>query len=131
MVAMPTKGLAYAGMTELWSCYRKTSALRVLCITIQSSVKPSMFNMCDDNSDVFSNLSANTPDTVVVNEGGREVLILEVGCTFDSSLEEAFLTKILKYQQLKQTISQLGYKCTLLLLYVHIWQSRSCSQVGG
>ena len=50
----------------------------------------------------------------VVNESRREVFILEVGCTFDHSLEEAFLTKMLKYQQLKQTISQLGYKCTLI-----------------
>ena len=73
-----------------------------------------MFILCDDDSDVFSNISANTPDVVVVNESRREVFILEVGCTFDHSLEEAFLTKMLKYQQLKQTISQLGYKCTLL-----------------
>ena len=78
------------------------------------TVKPSMFSLCD-NPEVFSNISANTPDVVVVDEGSREVLILEVGCTFDYSLEEAYLTKIVKYQQLKQTISQLGYRCTLLV----------------
>ena len=43
------------------------------------------------------------------------MLILEVGCTFDHSLEEAFSTKILKYQQLEQAISQLGYRCKLLV----------------
>lgn len=78
-------------------------------------VKPSMFNLCNDDSDVFLNIPANTPDVVVVNEHRREVFVLEVGCTFDHSLEEAFLTKIMKYQQLVQTISQLGYRCQLLV----------------
>ena len=72
-----------------------------------STVQPSMFNLCNDDF-VFSNISANTPDVIAVNENHREVFILEVGCTFDYSLEEAFLTKVLKYHQLEQTISQLG-----------------------
>ena len=38
-----------------------------------------------------------------------EVFILEVGVTFDYSLEEAFLTKVLKCHQLEQALSQLGY----------------------
>ena len=79
-----------------------------------SAVKPSMFSLCNDDS-AFSNISANTPDVIVVNENHREVFILEVGCTFDYSLEEAFLTKVLKYHQLEQTISQLGYRCKLLI----------------
>ena len=78
-------------------------------------VKPSMFSLCSDDSDVLSNIPANTPDVVVVNENLREVFVLEVGCTFDHSLEEAFLTKMLKYEQLKQTISQLGYNCKLIV----------------
>ena len=41
--------------------------------------------------------------------------ILEVACTFDHSLEETFLTKVLKYQRLKDAIIQLGYKCKLLV----------------
>ena len=64
---------------------------------------------------MFSNISANTPDVVLVDEINRELLILEIGCTFDYSLEEAFSTKMLKYLQLTQTISQLGYKCKLLV----------------
>ena len=79
-----------------------------------STVKPSMFSLCNDDS-VFSNISANTPDVIVVNETHKEVFILEVGCTFDYSLEEAFLTKVLKYNQLEQTIAQLGYRCKLLV----------------
>ena len=75
-----------------------------------STVKPSMFSRCSKDSEVFSNFSANTPDAVIVNEIHREVFVLEVGCTFDHSLEEAFSTKILKYQQLEQAITQLGYK---------------------
>ena len=42
----------------------------------------------------FSNDAANTPDVVVVDEGSREVTILEVGCAFDYSLEEAFLPRL-------------------------------------
>ena len=79
-----------------------------------STVKPHMFSLCSD-SEVFSIISANTPDAIIISEIHREVLILEVGCTFDYSLEEAFSTKILKYQQLEQAITQLGYKCKLLV----------------
>ncbi len=79
-----------------------------------STVKPSMFSLCSNDS-VFSNITANTPNVVVVIENHKEVFILEVGCTFDYSLEEAFLTKVLKYQQMEQTILQLGYKCKLLI----------------
>ena len=45
-----------------------------------SMVKPSMFSLCNDDSDVFSNIPANTPDVVVVNENLREVFVLEQGC---------------------------------------------------
>ncbi len=79
-----------------------------------ATVKPSMFSLCNNDA-VFSNVTANTPAVVVVSESHREVFVLEVGCTFDYSLEEAFLTKVLKYQQLEQTFSQLGYKCKLLV----------------
>ena len=58
-----------------------------------------MFSLCDDNS-VFCDIQANTPDVVIIDEENREVLILEVGCTFDHSLEEAFSTKMVKYQLL-------------------------------
>ena len=50
------------------------------------------------------------------DEDCRQVTIIEVGCTFDHSLEEAFLTKVLKYQQLKNVISQAGYECKLIVL---------------
>ena len=80
----------------------------------RSTVRLSMFKLCNDDS-VFSNLSAKTPDVIAVNENHREVFILEVGCTLDYSLEKAFLTKMLKYHQLEQTISQLGYRCKLLV----------------
>ncbi len=54
-------------------------------------------------------LSANTPEVVVINEECREVFVLEVACTFDSSMEEAFMTKVIKYQPLLNTISEIGY----------------------
>ncbi len=55
-------------------------------------VKPSMFQCLSNNSDMFSDLSANTPDVVVINEECREVFVLEIACTFDSSMEEAFIS---------------------------------------
>ena len=48
-----------------------------------TAVRPNMFTLCNDDSDVFSNISANTPDVILVNEIHREVLILEIACTFD------------------------------------------------
>ena len=78
-------------------------------------VSPDMFILCNNEVDNFSNVTANTPDVIVVNEESREVTILEVGCTFDYSLEEAFLAKVLKYQLLKNEIEQLGYNCKLLV----------------
>ena len=53
-----------------------------------SRVKPEMFQ-CND-SHVFANITADTPDVIVIDENSREVFLLEVGCAFDSSLEEAF-----------------------------------------
>ncbi len=51
-----------------------------------SSVKPSMFQYLSNNSEMFSDLSASTPDVVVINEECREVFVLEIACTFDSSM---------------------------------------------
>ena len=81
-----------------------------------SRVLSSMFHLCNQEQNVFQDITANTPDAVFVDEDCREVNIIEVGCTFDHSLEEAFLTKVLKYQQLKNAISQTGYQCKLIVL---------------
>ncbi len=53
-----------------------------------SSVNPSMFQYLNNNSEMFSDLSANTPDVVVIDEECREVFVLEIACTFNSSMEE-------------------------------------------
>ena len=101
-----------------------------------SCVKPSMFQLCTENPEIFAHLSANTPDVVVVNEGSKTVSILEVACTFDSSLEEAFMTKVIKYQPLLQTITELGYRCNLLVFifgslgHVHRLVVRGFQQLG-
>lgn len=47
------------------------------------------------------------------------MLVIEVGGTFDHSLKEASLTKLVQYQQLKSTVSQVDYKCQLF--YFYIW----------
>ncbi len=46
-----------------------------------SCVKPSMFQYLSDNSEIISDLSAITPDVVVINEDCREVFVLEIACT--------------------------------------------------
>ncbi len=74
-----------------------------------------MFQYLNDNSEMFSDLSANTPDVDVINEECREVFVLEIACTFDSSMEEAFLTKVIKYQPLQNVISEIGYRGRLLV----------------
>ena len=57
-------------------------------------------------------------------------------CTFDSGLEEAFMTKVIKYQQLLQAITQLGYRCNLLVFifgslgHVHRLVVRGLQQLG-
>ena len=72
----------------------------------------------------------------MINEDSREVFLLEVGCTFDSNLEAAFVTKQLKYQPLVQAISQLGYKCQLIVLifgslgHVHRLVVRGLRMIG-
>ncbi len=66
-------------------------------IYIYSCVKSTKFKLCNNENNTFSNFTVNTPDiVVVVDEDSREVTILEVSCTFDYSLEEAFATKVLK-----------------------------------
>jgi len=53
---------------------------------------------------------ANTPDIVVVNEDISEVFVVEFACTFDYGMEEAFVTKMIKYQPLLNIISEFGYQ---------------------
>ena len=81
-----------------------------------SCVSTNMFRHNNGN-DAFSDVTANTPDIVVVDEDSKEVTILEVACTFDHSLEEAFLTKVLKYQRLRDAVIQgtnVNYSCSYL-----------------
>ena len=85
---------------------------------------------------VFASLTANTPDVVVVDEESREVSVLEMACTFDPSLEEAFMTKVIKYQPLLNTISELGYRCRLFVFifgslgHTHRLVVRGLQQLG-
>ena len=101
-----------------------------------SSVKASMFQHGSSNSDAFSHLSATTPDVIVVNEELSEVFILEVACTFDSSMEEAFMTKLIKYQPLLNSISEIGYRGRLLVFifgslgHTHRLVVRGLQQLG-
>ena len=66
-----------------------------------------MFQHFSSNHSTFLHLVDNTPDVVIIIKESSEVHILEVGCSFDSSMEEAFYPKVVKYQALLNTISEL------------------------
>ncbi|XP_038846178.1 rho GTPase-activating protein 44-like [Salvelinus namaycush] len=49
-------------------------------------------------------------DVVVLGAGQGEVIILEVGCSFDGYMEQAFADKLLKYQPLVARLDSLGWR---------------------
>lgn len=109
MVVMLLKACTYADVTGLWARYWKLSALPwdpwSSCANI-ALWSPAGSFFCAILLLVFCNISANSLDTVVVNESSGELLILEVDCTFSHNLEKAFFTfRLLTYQQLQHTVS--------------------------
>lgn len=50
----------------------------------------------------------NKPDIVVLVGAQREVLVLEVTCSFDCSMEQVFSEMLLKYQPIKSCLDSLG-----------------------
>ena len=74
-----------------------------------------MFNLCHNDDHAFPHVTANTPDVVFIDEESRDVTILEVSCAFDSNLDNAFMSKVLKYEPLREVIVQLGYKCKIIV----------------
>ena len=57
----------------------------------------------------------STPD-VVVRGGQGEVLILEMGCSFDGYVEQVFTNKLRKYQPLMACLDNLRCRCKLVPL---------------
>lgn len=55
-------------------------------------------------------------DMFDVGRGRMEVLISEVGCSFDSYMEQAFAHKLLKYQPFVSHLNSLGYQGKLVML---------------
>lgn len=55
----------------------------------------------------------NTPDITFVNGDRREVLILEISCSFVLYMEQAFLDELAKYQPLAECVRGLSYVCQL------------------
>ncbi len=64
------------------------------------------------------------------------MFVLEIACTFDSSMEEAFMTKVIKYQPLLNIISEIGYQGRLLVFifgslgHTHRLVVRGLQQLG-
>ena len=84
-------------------------------VSIYCVVWQQMFSRCFAETSVFSNWKATRPDIVIIDENNRNVFILEVGCCFDSCLEEAY-KKLVKYNPVVQQKSGLGYKSQYLVL---------------
>ncbi len=80
-----------------------------------SHVSNTMFTLCNVEYDVFQMLQLIHDVLVVDEEDSSEVTILEVGCTFDYSLEDACRTRVLTYQLLIDVIIQHGFKCKFLV----------------
>jgi len=56
------------------------------------------------------------PHIVVVNELSKNVLILEVGCCFDTNMDLCFSENMLKYQSLTNALAVCGHSTKLILL---------------
>ena len=82
--------------TNLPSIFPSAVSIHANCF-----VKRQMFSLCRSD--------------IVIMDERNNIVFLEVGCCFDSSLEEAYLTKLVKYQPPVQQISGSAYKCPFLV----------------
>lgn len=73
-----------------------------------------MFNLRNNDTNIFHHESADTPDDLV-DEESREVTNAGGSCTPDSSVEEAFVRKALQYKPLVTALEQHDYCCRLLV----------------
>jgi hypothetical protein len=77
------------------------------------------FNCAENNNTTFSNVQ-NTPDITIVDVSNKNVTIVELACCFDFYMDFymdlCFNTKLLKYQPLVNSITNLGFNCTLIIL---------------
>lgn len=98
-------------------------------------LKSQMFAL-NQNPTAFNGLNATKPDITIIDEDNRTVDIVEVGCCFDSYLEETFCEKLMKYQPLVQEITVMGYKCQYIVLvfgslgHVHRLATRGLRMLG-
>ncbi len=98
-------------------------------------LKPQMFAL-NLNPTAFNELNATKPDITIIDEDNRTVEIVEIGCCFDSYLEETYYDKLMKYQPLVQEITVMGYKCQYIVLvfgslgHVHRLATRGLRMLG-
>ena len=109
------------------SVFPSSASLRTDCF-----VNPQMFSMGNADRHVFWCKCHHTPYCY----NNEKEFTLETGCCFDSCLEEAYLTKLVKYQSLVREISGSGYKCQFLVFisgslgHVHTLVTRGPRIVG-
>ena len=103
--------IVYIISETLPSLFSPTVSMHRNCV-----VRQQMFSRCSAETSVFFNLNATRPDITIFVEKNINVFFLEVGWCFDSSLEEAYLTKLVKYHPLVQQISGLGHKSQYLVV---------------
>ena len=80
------------------------------------TVQTDWFSLSNSTLERVIKSSPNTPDVVMINETTRTVIILEIGCSFDSYMDICFSSKILKYQPLAEAIGVSGYNCKTIAL---------------
>ena len=119
MAAIFTKVFTYPGVVGLCTLFQRVYHayfLQTVSIHINCVVRQQMFSRCFAETSVFTDLNATRPDFTIIDENNRNGFNLEVGCCFDWSLEEAYLTKLVNYNPLVQQISGLGHKSQYLVV---------------
>jgi len=72
----------------------------------------------DNSSAAFVGLSHTRPDMCVIDKTNKTCLIVEVAVPFDAFVSDCYWNKFQKYLPLCQSISDLGFRCKIVVLIV-------------
>jgi len=79
-----------------------------------SVLSPELFH----GSNTSFQTSSTRPDITIIDEENRDVLLTEIAVPFDSHIDQCYEQKFLKYLNLCQEISSLGYRCRVIVVVI-------------
>ncbi len=87
-------------------------------VTREKFITPELVTMDDEISfpGLFSGIVRRTPDLLVIDR--RRAFLVEISCPFDRFVNVCYEQKFFIYQELCNAISQLGYRCSVVVLVV-------------